>query len=412
MSWETDVVEIIADSHPREAFELAKRWQNLSQQFERVAETLASLQGAPSSSTPGWRGRTADAFVEYLKRLTDDTNHLISESAKVSGSLTGCANQLCNAISRIPVPLYNDRDLPNLTDIENLAKGDSSRLKNSEQISQLGTDASASLRSNKFIDTGTQFADLLRVDIAKNRSTYAPGGFLKDKEDAWTDDGTMAGERRVDLDKSRSHVMQPVNAEEEDAAYRQWYETNQGYAAAARGDLVTVYREQYNGGGLDAKPTRTAGATTTGTQDGSHPSGLPKTTGGADFTPNRSSLTGADPGPFDFGAGSGLAGAGEFGPGLGPDDGGVPGQVRPGSASAGPLRAPMPPLTDARLAAAQFAAARNAGGAGGTGMMGGGAGGGRGAGAEGGETTTWLTEDEDVWGLGAGDDLPPAVLGR
>jgi uncharacterized protein YukE len=126
------------------------------------------------------------------------------------------------------------------------------------------------------------------------------------------------------------------------------------------------------------------------------PPNVPTTTG---------SPHGADLAGLPGGGGPGLGGGGGgLGPGLGGGGlGGGPGVGAPGAGMpSGALG------TAGEAAAAQNAALAGKGGANGTGMPMGMGGGGAGGQKEERERSTWLTEDEDVWG-GDGDVAPPVI---
>ena len=411
MSWEEHVVGVVASSYPKEAFQLAQQWSRLGQMFGAVADQLAELQRAPANSSPGWQGKAADAFVEHAKGVRDRARHLSMQANSVGASLQHCADALCAAISTIPVPLFADRDLPGGVDVEDLVlRGDGKRK-----------------LENQSGDVGSQFADRLRQDMTANwgQEYYNARGFLKRATKAFSTDmdrtSNGGGNPQANSAPGASMTSQAPD-------FLGWYGANEHTAETARTDLASVYRDAYRanlgvdghldggthltdpdpdtlGGGPDTYgggpgagwPDTTSGPWSAGP---SGPAGVTDGWTGPDFT---SGLAGDTLG----GSGSGPGWAGLGAGGLG---GGVPGLVSPGSASGGPQRAPMPVLTDPRLGAAQLA--RTASGAGGgMGMMGGAGAGQGGLGEKERSGSTWLTEDDDVWGLGAGDDLPPPVLG-
>ncbi|TDC66582.1 hypothetical protein E1200_16530 [Actinomadura sp. GC306] len=139
--------------------------------------------------------------------------------------------------------------------------------------------------------------------------------------------------------------------------------------------------------------------------------------------PSESDLAGLPGGPPGAGGGGmdpfgrgGIGGGGGGIPGGGAGGGSVPGAGGLGAgAGAGGLAGGMPGAGRGTGVGAGTGAGAgaNKGGAGGRGMMGGGApmGGGRGGGGEDEhERTTWLMEDEDVWG-GNDDETAPPVIG-
>ncbi len=402
MSWEEHVVGVVASSYPKEAFQLAQQWSRLGQMFGAVADQLAELQRAPANSSPGWQGKAADAFVEHAKGVRDRARHLSMQANSVGASLQHCADALCAAISTIPVPLFADRDLPGGVDVEDLVlRGDGKRK-----------------LENQSGDVGSQFADRLRQDMTANwgQEYYNARGFLKRATEGFSTDMDRTSNEGAN---PRANSAPGASMTSQAPDFLGWYGANEHTAETARTDLASVYRDAYRASfntsdGHHLNPDTDSDGPGPGPGPGSawpdstsgswgEPSGLAGVTDGwtsPDFT---SGLAGDTLGGSGSGSGRAGLGAGGFG-------GGVPGLVSLGSASGGPQRAPMPVLTDPRLGAAQLA--RPAPGAGGgMGMMGGAGATQGGLGEKDRSGSTWLTEDEDVWGLRAGDDLPPPVLG-
>jgi len=481
MAWEDHVSQVSVESRPRDAYELARQWGRLGEDLSTLVSSLAqvharTLDDAGEPLPPGltarsqvayahayqgrtWTGAAADAYRAQVRSLADAVDDLRSRVVTFSGALTRCADHLSTGIAGIPVPIYNDRDLPGGTDVEDVVR-------------------------NRDMDpaSANTFAQRLAADRAKGTEYYRAGGFKARADETlwkpWTGDGVaLNGREQGDRSGGEIAVLEgdPENA---DYLHRRdtWYAHNESTAAEAHTKLADAYDSeptalgppgrQYETAANVAAPGQNGAVDTPGdpfrhgenVASGSFATSL----GGAAFSPSRDSSSfhppdvssGDDFTPGDADPGTGLAGAGLGEPGsisgggIGPIvgrnptfDGGadgpsgvlsppgrswrtgpiggrsggagaarVPGLMTPGSSSAGPGRSQMSPLTSPLRAIGEMGEIRGAaGGAAGTGMLPMGAGG-PGARSESSPArTSWLVEDDDPWGL---DEEPPAGVIR
>jgi hypothetical protein len=389
---------------------------------------------------PHWTGEAASTAHSHWSKIAEDIRKVADNYAYsgptgggMPGTLHDCANQINSTIGKIPIPLYENDTNPSLPGGQ----------------------------------PDTLNGGALYQDYDHDRSAYDDGQFKQKALSAATssgdiahDDGLLSGTRtRQDgyhestgqADRSRgvltldSHAYQKYKKLVED-----WYSKNQKTANAAYESLLTTYAQAgqslpssmltvYNPSSTASAPPNPTGTSHPDVTGGS--SALPAVSGtgspsvgkaslpdagtyggsgttavngaGTAQSPATSELAGIDPGPtgapsaIGLGSGdSGWGGGGGFGAGTaaGGSTGGVDGTVGSTEPSIGSTVGALPVGVGPRSPVPAVGAAAGTSAAG-PGIWG--TGGGAATGGDRDEAKSWLTEDQDVWGLRQGPDVVP-----
>jgi len=303
MAWEDDVTRVCGAGRPREVFALAERWRKLGDALvdlqvhvSRIGTKTANDGDLPKEAARyvtvvpqgnSWTGTAADAFREHVAKLAEDIGEVTQAVLKVSASVDRAGEALCAGISRTPVPVFFDRDLPNGVDVEDVVNGQA-----------VGG------------DSGTVFAKRLTEDISKGQKYYESGTGFKKKLD---DTLQFSGDGVVREGKSQGSTpgiawWEGWHTERYKRERDQWYAQNAGVAETAFGDLRTAYSTERRNVAPEELRARTD--VSAATPFGVDPAGPRKPAG---VPPMPDSLTG------DAGAGAarmpdvGAAGAGGLG---------------------------------------------------------------------------------------------------
>lgn len=396
MSWESIVSQLIGSGRPRSVYSLAQSWTQLAGELQSLSEHLTKLKDMTTNDalTPGWRptmpsppkgkgwtGPAGDAFREHVAKLAKEAAELVAPANSIGSALGRVGDTLSAGISKTPVPIFQDRQLPGGVDVHDVVNGGT-----------VGKDA------------GTEFAQRLWQDMSKAGKYYTPGGFkvrVDELNRSGFADASFGG--RV----SGSAYRGITDSEEYRRQRDSWYAKNQAVATTAVAGVLSSYREEFS----NVAPIVNGGSVSDLAEDPGTVPGVPGAGGGAGSGAGGSGLAGiggglAVPGELatpasgstalvgaNSAAASGLGGSGSAGVGAraaGFMGAGVPGMFSQGSASAGTGRSPMPALTSANKAMGLPTP---------DGIVG-----------EGwAEATNWSRDEEDVWGTDS-PDFPPGVL--
>jgi hypothetical protein len=396
-SWEEVVRRVVVATNYNAVAQSASRWQIVINRIYELAGDVDKLH----EESKAWKGGAADAFRGQLKSYSDTLNKLADEHRNISPALLACAGHLNEAVNNIHVPSWM------LSTVES-----------QQQAYHMGQDVPG-LPAGSF---GDEY-----LKMFGGAASWIPGfkdfeGWLNDEESK----AQAAYDKLVGNYQSESHNV-PAGAARPGGTVADMPDVKPAGVGApggagkvpafgAGGAPGMPHGPNPSATGVGAPPGFGTGG---GAGDFPDPSASVPGSGLAGSTPG--GLTGLD-GPGGLGGPGG--GLGRLGPGGGPgglNSLGVPGA---GGGPGGLAGRGLPPIAGVSppggmMGAGAGAGARGAGGRGGAGagtgrgaagrgaMMGGGHGG-HGVG-DGDDRTTWLQEDDDVWG--AGTDAPPPVIG-
>ncbi|MFL6055464.1 MAG: WXG100 family type VII secretion target [Actinoallomurus sp.] len=365
-----DLQKLLSNLHPEKLENCSTAFSSAASKLQATAEEIYTV-GLQLSTL--WQGDAATKAQEQLKQLWETSQNLADTAFMVGNNLFHNHHLTLNdAPKQAPKP-------------EHWGQG-------------IGTAVGAGLGPVGMIGgnfLGGKWDDGHNDDLARDwvNNTLTPA--------AVSDNSGVPENFRTDLPDAKTGVEDPHNKPQP---------TFNGGGGLPHGGGGGGGGLPHGGGVPGGKlPTHPGGSLPThpGGNLPTHPGGnLPTHPGGNLPNHGGSNLAGLHPGgglpgggglgPGLSGGGGGGLGGGGLGGGLGGAGGGLGG---PGLSGAGSLAAQ-------EAAAAERAAMAATGGA--TGMPMGGMGGGGGGQKEERERTTWLSEDEDVWG-GDGDTAPPVI---
>jgi hypothetical protein len=446
VAWERPVREISLSARADTTADMADVWQTYVTHLTTIAEQFRDLWKHDLSDS--WSGDAAEACRKKWIEVTTQFFKVVenygtagSAGTGVPGLLRDTAAAIHDAIGAIPIPVFgsttaNGAVLPNTTTVTK--------------------------------DNDSGWGDQLYADYAAGPHSYEDRAFLKIAESGATEQrnrgayGNIPAGSRLrpasgsEYDVGDSHEGTTNYQSRQDGTYlanvQAWYISNQRLAHTSYNTLLNTYAKHqtavpdrvlwdrrpaspkasppHGTGPTGIEPTGAALAGTAG------PGAASRVLPGATTHPNgpmptsdAGSLSGVTSDPSSSLSGVGGSGpAGRTDPGLGavagPDLGSSSGSGFGGSGGAGtvpgvrfsPAFGTSPdegtgvlpdPLGRASsgLAGEGMPATRNPTGSSGLGMMGSGYGGG--AGQERDESRSWLTEDQDIWGLNDKPDMAP-----
>jgi hypothetical protein len=439
-TWEKPVRDVTLAARAEVVHTMAGNWSSLvgslrhrHDEFNQIWETWVR---------PYWSGPAADTAHQHWRKVAEDFRKVADNygasgptGSGLPGMLRDCANQINSTIGRIPIPLYENDQNPSLP---------------GGQPDQFSGDA-------LYHDYDTN-RDAYEDGQFKQKALNASGTGHEGRHDGKVEAGSQTRTHDYhantgDADKNHEAVagLDKTAYTKYKALVDAWYTKNQKPANTAYESLITDYTTHGNSLPKSAfyfdRPTAAVTPPPNATVDlppgptGDSPTGMPDVSGagspavdvgsepgmpdshtypdvgaasntGSDPS---SGLTGVDSGPTGLPGGSASYGswpgaAGGAGGDLG-EAGGLPrvgSSVGPGSVPVGNGLDPVPtaigprsPVPAASAVTGRGFAANNGAGAG---MYGAGP---SGAGRERDEATSWLTEDQDVWGQYDQRDVVP-----
>jgi hypothetical protein len=404
-SWEDVIAMVVIPGEPERIREAAGQWDVLFSRIEEVRRLLDD--GIKDLET--WKGAGGEAYRQHLGVVSKTLGDLVSEHKTLTVSMRGAADDLEAAINKIPIP---DDMMHEVAAAKN-GYVDTGKVTGGLFYSGAIYDKLLPIYGNKWVD---QIGEFFSWDWARHKLRDWISGEDDKAKRAYQE---LAGKHVGTMDGMPGATQAGLH---DPAA--PWTPTptmptgtNPGGGSLPGGGGLPDGTLPGGGGMPGGNPPGTGGLGT-----GPHGTGLPGT--GLPGT----GLPGTDtPGTGLAGAGDGgLVGAGGLGPGAGglgsgaggvgglgsgPGAGGLGRGLGGGVPGAGGLGGMMPMGGGAgggRGGAGRpggRGGARGLGGGAGMGMM---PGAGAHGGAEGEDHTTWLEEDEDVWGTDS--DAPPSVL--
>jgi hypothetical protein len=388
-SWEEIVDRVTVKGNYFNVQEAARGWERVFQRLDELRGDLEDL----SKKSESWTGGAADAFRGHLKNHIDLLGRLADDHRRIVHGLDACHDHLKQAVNSIEIPTWMYSEV---------------------ESKQLAYHQGGEIPG---YSPGSFGHGYLKYVMGDGISSVPLVG------DAWKALDGWIRDREASAQTAYANLVRGYGGE-----YQNIPEGNQQGSSTVAG--VT-----------DVNPTGPSGVGSPGLGHGTapqlrhgsappgfaapHTGGEPSVPGGSDVDPGYGGLAGSTPGGFT-GAGPGAGGlagipgggpggamagggAGLGGLGAGALAGGAAGVAGRGLPSLGPSVAPTG-LGGA--AGGPGAGGRGSGGRGtgsrGGGMLGGGQGGGHGYGDDDGRST-WLQEDDDVWG--AGNNAPPPVIG-
>lgn len=447
--WEQPVREVSLSARADTVADMAPVWQAYLTHLTAIAEQFRDIW--KRELLDNWTGPAADAChqrwievtTEFFK-VVDNYGTSGAAGTGVPGLLSDTATAIHDAIGAIPIPVFG-------SSTEN--SSGQAVLPNNRAVSRAG---------------GTGWGDELYADYQSGPDSYRDGAFLARALSGMTSQhgratygDVPAGSRlrpsssgQYDVGDTSQQVTANHGARQDhsyEAAVRAWYTTNQRLAYTAYNDLLNTYARHETAvpdqvlrindpaapktmpphgtkpTGFDPTGTGVAFSGPAGAGAGS--AGLPGVTPPGAAVPVSSAGSMPDTTPVSTSDLSGVGGSGptgvsdpglgaaaEPGPGLGAGSGyggGADVGVAPGvgfspSSEAWPGEAAgvAPDLLDrgsAGIAGANASPPRDLADPAGMGMMGSGS---SGASRERDEHKSWLTEDQDIWGLIDDRDLP------
>ncbi len=375
-SWEEMAMQVIAQGRPGDVKSAALGWDQLIEGMNDVKE---SLDRNVDDLNATWKGPAFDAFKQHIKTISGQLAQLHTDATKGDGiaqSLRNAADKLIQAQHDMPIPASAVGDIMN----------------------------------------------------ARNATTSIGPGFfkMKLKGDIFASNWSPVKWEAEVMDFFNNHedeartVYNRINGQYEDQSARTPGDANTTTPVA---NTQTVPNLGTGGGGGGSGHVPSLGGAG-GIGSGKMPDpGIGTGIGDPGLSTGGTGLDESDPyGTGLSGApGGGLSGVGGGGPGslaglgsgpggigAGGGAGGLPGGGALGKGVGSGLGGMMGGMGGGLGGAKGGASGRGGRGAGGRGGMVGGGGHGGGQGGEGDERSTWLQEDDDVWG--ADNDAPPSVL--
>lgn len=401
-SWEQIVERVTIQSNFYNLADSAQAYQRAFNDIDEVRHSLRDLK----NNSESWRGAAADGFREHIQSIIDGLEDLVERHRKIKDGLQACSTALSTAVAAIPIPSWMINDVYD------------------RQRAYQFQGSFMGFQTNEFLDRGASWVadQVVGLPFGIGDAVQWLAGWIDDREQ----NANEAYQKLLDdynqeypnIPEGEPFTPNPIS----DRPQVNPIVPPPPPPPTMPTDLTdeppripsTVDPPGLDGpGNLDRSGTTTPRLPDSNAPSfpgsGFDPDALPSTglAGAGGLSGAGSGLGGGLGGLGGLGAGAGLGAAGGLGAG-----GGLGGKLPP----IGPAVAPnIGSLMGAGAGAGRGAA--GAGRGGGRGGAGRGAGrlaamGGHGAGrgeGDGDEHSTWLKEDEDVWG---GDDAPPSgVLG-
>jgi hypothetical protein len=397
-SWEEVITMVVIPGRPDSIRNASQIWTMI---FKRMNEAIHLLEDG-IGDLKSWEGEAGEAYRANLTRTVNQLKALVDEHKGITTSLDKAAGELQTAIRSIPIP----------DDMAHEVEAAKQDFKNTGKLTN-GLFSGAIF--NKLLPIySNKWVDEMREMFTPQRAANKIRDWISNEDDkAKTAYHKLAGE----------HVSTMDGMPQGKTVNKPW-DTNIPTVNPTRPDIggknPTI--PDTHPPDPNHRPNVRTPDPNTHLPNTQHPNSNP--TDPSLRQPSTPDLSPTGTGPSaDFGSGlagaGGLTGAGGLGAGgggLGAGAGGIgPGSGGLGSGAGGLGAGGLGPGAGGLGAGGVGAGAGGArGGAGsargGAGMMGGGMGGGHGAGAgDEDEHSTWLNEDEDVWG--SDTDAAPPVLG-
>jgi uncharacterized protein YukE len=392
-SWEEVITMVTIPGRPENIRNASQIWKVIFSRLEQAIHLLEDGIGDLKS----WEGEAGEAYRANLTKTLNDLKALVDDNKGITTSLDKAASELEKAIHAIPIP----------DDMAHEVEAAKQSFKNTGKLTN-GLFSGAifnkllPIYSNKWVDElGEMFnpqrashaiRDWISNEDDKAKAAYKTlAGQHVSTMDGMPQGNTIGGRNSPDVPTVNPTVPTPTGKNPTIPTTHLPNSTKQPNVHTPDPNTHLPNTQHPTSNPYTSDPS-TPDLSSSGA--GSVPS--------ADYG---SGLAGAGSGGLT-GAGSGLGAGGLGAGGLGAGAGGLgagTGGLGPGAGGLG---------AGAGGLGAGVAGARGGAGAGraGAGMMGGGMGGGHGAGAgDDEEHSTWLNEDEDVWG--SDTDAAPPVLG-
>lgn len=433
-SWEEVIAMVVIPGNPTAIYNAAGSWEVLFSRIEQAQAMLDQLNW----NLQGWQGAAADTYRERLNGLSMGISELVQKHRPVVSQLNTAADNLQNAMEHTPIPDdMVDQVMEARRNYERNGAVDAQTFRPGSIFDKLFP-----IMSNRWLaDVGSFLTfgfsdwvtDKLR-DWISDEDDKAKAAYRRLADDHVTTMDSMPSGATIVPNEIMQRTVHPNMTDAPPPPSTTGTPSGYGTGLAGAG-----------GGGMPAGGVPGSGPGTgigsTGGLAGSG-SGIGAGPGAGGVGPvsmpgsssaasaSRAAMGGMPMGGMAGAGASGAAGARSGGAGKVGMGGGVPmggmagaGGAGAGGGSRGAGRAgmggmPMGGMGAGGAGAAGGARGAGAGGAGGAKAAGGargvtgmpmGAGAGHGAGGEGETHSTWLNEDDDVWG--ADSDAPPSVLG-
>lgn len=457
LPWEQPVREVSLAARADTVSDMATVWHTFLTHIGTIADQLSTIWNKDLADY--WSGDAAtacqgrwNAMLGMFSQFIDNYGTAGAAGTGVPGILSDTATAIHDAIGAIPIPVFG-------SSTENSASV--AVLPNNRGVSRTGGTnwgdelyADYQAGPGSYSDGAFLARALAGISGQHHQATYGDvpaGSRLRSDPHGQYEVGDTSRQVTANYGARQDHTYE--------ATVRAWYTTNQRLAYTAYNNLLNTYaKHQTSTPGPMPWGTRDPGSTSTTPPRWTGPTSTDATAAGAPFAgvagtgatstfpgvthpgaalpaPGNSPVPGTAPG-----SSSGLSGIGTSAPvgasdqGLGPaigsnfgtgsgsgfsDDGGGIGAVPVAGFSPAPGTLPgegagaIPEAlgrtgSDPGIGAEGAAYPRNPAGSSGMGMMGPGYGGA--GGRERDESRSWLTEDQDIWGLGDDRDLPEGII--
>jgi hypothetical protein len=420
-SWEDVIAMVVIPGHAEAINEAAGNWEKLLSRVTSVSQQIQTL----STQLGSWEGSAGEAYRGHLKELSDGLDQIVSVHKDVPQNLYKAAGDVNTALSKIPIP-------------DELVQEAMQARQQFKETGQLDTKFHQGFFADRlfpgFMDIAGDIFGFMTFGLADKASDMLRD-FLSDGDDqakqAYQElngqhTGTQTAMAQSGLGKY-GDLEAVVNPTLTDTA-----KTFDPSAPPGTGGYGTSLQSAGGAGPIPAVPSATPaglGSIGTGTSgigtggagvggiggggSGMRPGGLTSAAnairggvGGMGAMGGMAGAAGGARGGAGGGRGGGGAGAGagRAGGAMGGMPMGGAGAAGARGGAAGGSRTAVPGVAAGKAGGPGGAA--GAGGRGMTPMMGGAHGGGSGDATD---HSTWLQEDEDVWGTDS--DAAPPVLG-
>lgn len=108
-SWEEIVDRVVIGSNYYNVFDSANQWEEVFDGIDGVVDSLQTL----STESESWRGPAADGFREHLTRVIDDLRTLAADHRYIKDGLRTLGTALQTAVGSIEVPSWMYDDIAN-----------------------------------------------------------------------------------------------------------------------------------------------------------------------------------------------------------------------------------------------------------------------------------------------------------
>jgi len=409
-SWEEIVQRVSIKSNYFNLEASSSQWA-VVRQIDELRAAVDTL----STNSESWRGSAAEAFRDHLKEHSNLLERLAEDHRKIVQGLTACRDDLKTAVNSIEIPTWMYSEV----------ESQQSAYQQGAEIPgyEPGSFAHGYL---KYV-MGDGISNIPLVGDAWK----ALDGWIRDREGeaikAYNKLLGDYGSEVPNIPEGTARTPATVGSNDEFTPVGPPVPKPPSTMSDANGEFTPSSFKTTDPSSVSGfTPTGSGGTGGSGSFDPSSGAFDPSSTAGAGTPPSGSSLAGAGGGGLAGAGGGGLGGLGSgslggAGGGLGAGSGlggGAGGAL--GAGAGGLAGGKLPPLGPAVAPGGPLGAALNGAGAGaGRGGRGAGAGrsgiggmagaGGHGAqGGDDGEYSTWLQEDDDVWG--ADNGTPPGVI--